>query len=467
MNLAFRFPIIYWNTACLIVNSGSLEDTSIEEEVDIFEPEDDIAEGVVYIDAPDKKTKIRKISTDYGKVARALGDTLKAGIKISLTDINKSSFGFKPDVKNNQILFGLKGLLNVSDEIIAEIITHRPYSSPKDFITKVKPKKQVMISLIKSGAFDEMIDRRKCMVWYLWSVCDKKRNLTLQNMPGLIKYNLLPEDNDEQIMARRVYEFNRYLKACCKISAAEYQLTDRAIDFLAELDQVNLIKENNILNAKTWDKVYQKWMDVFRKWLSENKTKVLDEINNLIFMDEWNKYAKNGNISAWEMEAMCFYYHDHELINLNNAKYGISNFFTLPEEPVVDKTFVKKDKEINLYKLTRIAGTCIAKNKNKSTVTLLTTTGVVNVKMTKTIFSMFDRQISQKDEKGVKHVVEKSFFERGSLLLFQGIRREDNFITKNYKSSGGHQVYKIEEINERTGDIILRHDRYDTKDENY
>ena len=31
---------------------------------------------------------------------------INAGIKVSLVDINKSDFGFKPDTKNNQILFG-------------------------------------------------------------------------------------------------------------------------------------------------------------------------------------------------------------------------------------------------------------------------------------------------------------------------------------------------------------------------
>ena len=37
--LASDFNPIYWNTACLIVNSGALEDNSEEELVDIYEPE--------------------------------------------------------------------------------------------------------------------------------------------------------------------------------------------------------------------------------------------------------------------------------------------------------------------------------------------------------------------------------------------------------------------------------------------
>ena len=167
--IATNWNPIYWNTACLIVNSGSLEDNSEEELVDIYEPEAaDLAEGITYTDLPDRSGKIRKTtSTDYGKLAKAIGDIQAAGIKISLADINKSDFSFKPDIDNNQILFGLKGLLNVNDDLVKEIILNRPYASPRDFLNKVKPKKQAMVSLIKGGAFDNMLDRKLCMGWYL------------------------------------------------------------------------------------------------------------------------------------------------------------------------------------------------------------------------------------------------------------------------------------------------------------
>ena len=134
--LAMNFNPIYWNTACLIVNSGSLEDNSEEEIVDIYEPEaQDLSEGVTFQDLPDRSGKIRKTaSTDYGKIAKAIGDIRAAGIKVSLVDINKSQFGFAPDVENNRILFGLKGMLNVGDDVIAAIIANRPYVSPKDFL---------------------------------------------------------------------------------------------------------------------------------------------------------------------------------------------------------------------------------------------------------------------------------------------------------------------------------------------
>ena len=425
--LAMKFNPIYWNTACLVVNSGAT---------------DEEAGG----------------STDYGKIAKAIGDIRSAGIKVSLVDINKSNFGFAPDVENNQILFGLKGMLNVGDDVVAAIIENRPYSSPKDFLNKVKPGKQAMISLIKGGAFDNMADRRFVMAWYIWETCDKKKRLTLQNMGGLIKYGLLPEDNDDQIMARRVFEFNRYLKAVCKSGPMYYKLDTRALSFLLELDLDHLIVNSELMEIKKWDKIYQDWMNIFRTWITNNKDRVLNELNGAIFKEDWDKYAK-GTISAWEMEVLCFYYHDHELKDIDQSKYGFVDFFKLPEEPEVDRSFFKAGKEIKIFKLHKICGTCIAKNKTKSTVTLLTTSGVVNVKFRKEYFTLFDKQISEKQPDGTKKIVEKSWFNRGNMIVVTGMRSGDDFIAKKYASTGGHQLYKIDKILE-DNTLTLKDARY-------
>ena len=429
-----NFNPIYWNTACLIVNSGAT---------------DEEAGG----------------QTDYGKIAKAIGDITNAGIRVSLANINKSDFGFAPDVENNRILFGLKGMLNVGDDLIANIIENRPYSSPKDFLNRVKPSKQAMIALIKGGAFDDMEERQFVMAWYIWETCDKKSRITLQNMGGLIKHGLLPEKTEEQILARRVYEFNRYLKAITKADKYAYKdmytLDSRAIAFLQEIDCDDLMTTDNLswyIKTKSWDNVYQKHMDVFRKWIASDKESILTALNTQIFLEDWNKYAK-GSISAWEMEVLCFYYHDHELQNVNNDKYGFVDFNLLPEDPIIEKTFQKGGKDIHIFHLNRICGTCIAKNKTKSTVTILTTTGVVNVKFRKEYFAMFDKQISERGADGVKHVVEKSWFNRGNMIVVTGIRSGDDFISKKYASTGGHQLYRINEILEN-GDLVLQDSRY-------
>ena len=431
--LGTRYPI-YWNTAYLIVNSGALDS---EDDTD-----DDKQEG-----------------TNYTKLAKAIGQIRAAGIQVSLADINRSEFGFVPDPENNQILFGMKGMLNIGDDVIEDIINHRPYASPRDYINKTNPRKQVMMSLIKGGAFDHMMDRKECMAWYIWETCDKKKKVNLQNLAGLMKYRLVPEENENQVMARRVYEFNRYLKAIT-IPANKlkpyYVLDERAMGFLIDIEQEKLMCQNGNIYCmlKTdWDKLYQKWMDVYRNWLAENQEEILNKYNKLIFLDDWNKYAR-GTISAWEMEALCFYYHEHELAHIDNNRYGFVNFYDLSPEPVIDRTFTKNGKTINMYKLFKICGTCIAKNKNKGSVTLLTTDGVVDVKFRREYFALFDKQISARGDDGKKHIVEKSWFNRGSMIIVQGIRADDMFIAKKYASSGGHQLYKIDEVIE--DEIVIR-----------
>ena len=426
-----NFNPIYWNTACLIVNSGAT---------------DEEAGG----------------STDYGKIAKAIGDITSAGIEVSLANINKSGFGFAPDIENNRILFGLKGMLNVGDEVVASIIANRPYSSPRDFLNKVKPGKQAMISLIKGGAFDDMEDRKTVMAWYIWDTCDKKKRLTLQNMNTLMKFDLIP-NTKELVLAKRVYEFNRYLKSVCiSKDKKEYNLDERALNFIMELGEEHLLTvmmDTYTLDAKEWDKkVYQKHMDVVRAFINENKDELLKSLNFKIFKEDWDKYAK-GTISAWEMEVLCFYYHEHELAHVNQDKYGFVDYNLLPEEPIVEKTFQKGNKEIRMFKLDRICGTCIAKNKTKGTVTILTNTGVVTVKFSKEYFSMFDKQISERQADGTKKVMEKSWFNRGNMIVVTGIRNGDNFVSKKYASTGGHQLYRIESILPN-GDLILQDQRY-------
>ena len=465
--IATHWNPVYWNTACLIVNSGSLEDASKSEIVDIYAPEaDDLANGVTFEDLPDRSGKVRKTaSTDYSKVAKAIGEIRDSGVEVSLLDINKSGFGFKPDAANNRILYGLKGAANISDDFIKQIIANRPYVSMYDFYARVHPKAQQMVSLIKGGAFDSLEPRCQAMVEYVWLKCDKKKRITLQNLPSLIRYGLLPEDTAERIEARKFYEFTRYLKAECKYlpDPSMYLANDIVIEFLNAHDLSDLLIINTesrytFIDVKMWDKVYQKQMDVFRDWIASDKEGILNALNDAIFMEEWEKYGK-GNLSSWEMKALCFYYHPHELIDANTRKYGISNYKDLPEVPAIEKIYQRGNASIPIYRLNKICGTCIAKDKAKSTVYLLTTQGVVTVKFTKEYFSMFDRRISTIDPTtGKKKFLENSWFNRGSMIMVKGFRREDMFVSRNYAASPGHQLYRITQVLPN-GDLELQGER--------
>ena len=116
---------------------------------------------------------------------------------------------------------------------------------------------------------------------------------------------------------------------------------------------------------RIWKKcIYDVYMDNVRTWLKNNHDEALTEYNRLLFKDEWDKYIRKVNLSAWEMDALCFYYHEHELAHLNNKIYGIENFFDHSPEPEVEKFFKRGKNEIPIYNLFRIAGTVISKNNS-------------------------------------------------------------------------------------------------------
>ena len=202
-------------------------------------------------------------------------------------------------------------------------------------------------------------------------------------------------------------------------------------------------------------------MDTAREWLKNNQDEVLNEYNNILFNETWNKYAL-GNISAWEMENLCFYYHDHELINVDKQKYGIVNFFDLSYDPEVEYFFKRGGHNIPIFKLYKIAGTVISKNNTKASVDILTTDGVVTVKFPKEYFAMYNRQISEVQEDGTKKVLEKGWFSRGAKIMVTGYRREDSFVTKTYKNTNSHQLYRIVDINNHN--ITVEHERINPND---
>ena len=435
--IATNWNPIYWDTACLVVNSGSLEDEDDNE-----------------YDEDGQPIKKKEQSTDYAKIAKALGEIIDDNIKISLIDINKSDYGFKPDVENNQILFGMKALSNVGAAVVDQIKQNRPYKSFKDFLNRCPLNKTAMINLIKGGAFDNLeMDwakeehkdvRQLIMAYYLSLTSEPKKKLTLQNFNSLINQNLVPEALD---LEKRIFYFNKYLKEH-KYKNYFYIPDEYGINFFTKnfnVDKINI--QNNIpfIDQKEWDKIYQSYMDNARFWLKEHQQEILSELNLKLFKSEWEKYAQ-GTLSAWEMSSLCFYYHEHELKNIDTVKYGITDFNILSPNSEIDYFFRRNGKQIPIYKINRIAGTVIGKNDTRHIVTLLTTTGVVSVKFTRDYYAMYNRQISEVDEKGVKKVKEKGWFTRGTKLLITGYRRDDTFICKRYKNTSGHTLYKINNI---------------------
>ena len=449
MNLARFYPIIFWNTANLIVDSGGIQVEEIEDEdegLDVepepeedddedeeeWEEENEVTEG----EKEDKKKEKTK-SVDYGKVASAIGRFSSYGIKVSPPNINDSSYSFTPVVERNEILYGLRGITRLSTSIIKEIMEMRPFDSLEDFLERVKVNKIQMTNLIKCGAFDEMMQmpREKIMEKYIDMVADKKQRVTLQNMQMLINYNLIPE---EMNFAKKVFLFNKFLKQQKKVEY--YVLNNAAINFIADNFSADWLSNGTMISATVWDNLYQRAMDPMRNYIKAHKDELLKQLNDCLYKEVFNKYAL-GSVSHWEMEAVSFYSHPHELAD---SQYLYDDFFKLSEEPEVDYSFIGKDgNEVRIYTLKRIIGTVIDKSKMKNTVTLLTPTGVVNVKVYKNQYAGFDKQLSERGADGKKHVKEKSWFSRGSLLMIQGIRRGQDFIPKKRKDSFYPVISKI------------------------
>ena len=463
MNLARFYPIIFWNTANLIVDSGGIQVEEIEDEdegLDVepepeeeddedeeeWEEENEVTEG----EKEDKKKEKTK-SVDYGKVASAIGRFSSYGIKVSPPNINDSSYSFTPVVERNEILYGLRGITRLSTSIIKEIMEMRPFDSLEDFLERVKVNKIQMTNLIKCGAFDEMMQmpREKIMEKYIDMITDKKQRVTLQNMQMLINYNLLPE---ELSFSKKVFLFNKFLKQQKKVEY--YQLNSAAIEFIANNFSADYLVNGTTISSAKWELLYQNAMNPARAYIKEHKDEILNALNQALYKEVFDKYA-TGSVSHWEMEAVSFYSHPHELAE---SQYLYDDFFKLPEEEV-DYTFPGKDgNEVRVYRLRRIIGTVIDKSKMKNTVTLLTPSGVVNVKIYKNQYAGFDKQLSERGADGKKHVKEKSWFSRGTLLMIQGIKRGSDFIPKKRKDSFYPIISKIIGINE-DGTLELQTER--------
>ena len=452
--VATQFPIIYWNTACLIVNSQSIEEPEEEEEIaeTCIEELDDSSEEEEEEDNEEeitsKKEKKKQKTVNYGKIAIAIGKMEQGGIYISPPDINSSGFTFSPDEKNNIIRYGLRGITKVGEDIVKSIIENRPYSSIDDFLSKVKINKPQMINLIKAGAFDEFGDRESLMRYYVSEISDTKKRITLQNMKMLIDFGLIPDEYDLQ---RRVFNFNKYLKKM-KIGTQYYGLDNIAMNFYEKNFDVDFLEPYDtesgfaILQTK-WDKIYKAQMDIIRPFIKDNNQLLLNEVNNRLMSDVWNKYCL-GSISKWEMDSVSCYFHQHELQDVNYRLCGFSNFFELSEQPEIDRIIEIKGKKIPLFKIHRICGTVLDRDKSKKMVTVLTREGVVNVRVFGEVFSYYDKQISERGADGKKHVIEKSTFSRGNKIIITGIRRENEFVMKKYKNTPYHGIELITKINE-------------------
>ena len=437
LNLAYHYPIIYWNTACLTVNAGA-----------------------------DEESKGSKQSTDYGKVATSIAQMQKRGIKIQAPLINKAELGFKADEENNAILFALKSISGIGDDVVEIIRQARPFASFEDFYERMVATKLVktgqMIQLIKAGCFDEFDENRVDLLYTIVRLCKcnlissltKSQLNRMQELQFMYpELNLIP---DEVLDGIQVYNFSQYVKELkvvkkyidpsrkmlkCGYHDEIIELDDRAMQFFINHyteDSIYDVKdEHYLIYKKKFNKETEKKLEPLREYLANPNT--LLKYNKALVKDEAKKVV-TGTTSHMEMESLCVYVHEHELADLNRDEFNIVNFFNLPEEPVVASTYKRKVKRVEngqeiqevkefpKYFISKIWGTVLDKNKDRHTVTLLTPEGVVNVKYTKGAFLHYNKKTS----------IEESWFKRGQMIMVTGYRNGDMFRCYNY----GDTIFK-------------------------
>ena len=420
------FHPIYWQAACLLQRSGALDGKS----------------------------------TDYNKIAKAVSLLTKQGVRVEMLNINRSGRDFEIDEADNTIYFGFSGIKGLKADALYEILDKRPFESMLDCKVKTGADVTSMVALVKAGAFNDFGSIEDHINVLSRFMADQKIELNGQNYSTLYKVGMWPEDNVRLVAAKRWFEFYTYLK---KLPNGKIAIHDpkNATDYFGTnskvmefLEAFEMTPENCPylfqqfgdtwgINKKAIKKVYDNYLRPMKQYLIDNQAEMVEKFNTLS-VDMWREkyFPSNQTPAQWEIETMGLCFHEHPMTHVMN----LSNFDDLPAEPQIASIFKIKGRNIPIYQLTMIAGIVIAKDKLHSTITLLTSTGPVEVKFRKQQFASYDAQISKKvGDK--KQIVERSWLNRGVGLIVHGMRQDDQFIAKTYKNSKmKHTAYKVTSI---------------------
>ncbi len=405
---AYMISSLLWKTSCLCINSGDFGDK---------------AKG-----------------TDYGAVAVAIAN-MEKGLVVS-PNINKSKIGFKADLKNNKIIFGLGAINGISMELAKEIVDQAPYKSFGDFIermvaTKIVGKAKVY-NLIKSGSFDDFGDRFKIMNDFLNYVCPPKTKLNMQNFNKIMEYGILdPSIEGINWCYFRKKLFNKSnVDTQINKSRATYKLNNLYKEFNIDYKELeSIIDFNNdgeeIVDSNKFEKIYDKKIEAIKHIIESKET--LDLFNRCEKQQIANKYCI-GTKEKWEMDSVGFYSDKSELdyINFGNY-YNLMSFNDFSEEPCWYYT-ERYGKKIKKVKTGLICGVVVDKNKDKNIIVLATKTGTFEVKLNKGYFTYYDKKTDSSD----------SWFKRGNILILNGYRNENYFRLKKNIDEAMDLVTKVE-----------------------
>lgn len=125
-----------------------------------------------------KSDRVEKLST-------VINDCHRMSIKVSPPDVNKSGIDFTPMPDKKEILYGMMAIKGIGESVVNEIINNRPYSSFKDYLSKIQDK-TATIALIKAGAFPTK-NKMKMMQNYAKSLFEAKEYKPVSTLPTKMK----------------------------------------------------------------------------------------------------------------------------------------------------------------------------------------------------------------------------------------------------------------------------------------
>lgn len=458
LNLAYRWPITYWNTAVLTVDAGILEDNG---------------------------------TTNYGKVSTAIGAMQKDNITITPPLINQADNRFKPDADNNRIIYGFQAARGLGSKVINEILAKRPYKSFADFLAKVDRSiatDSKIVQLIKAGAFDEFDDKQAIMNEFLNTLLKPVEKLGLGQLNNAKEMNIINEKSPVFLNARMpayknyIFSDNFLYKEVVledkKIPKSGFhdrlfKLDAQAQEFFKEHyseDSVeDCVGDTYIISEKKFLKEWRtRYIGPLVEWM--NTPEVIEEYNKGLYQQLVDQYVKT-NALHWEVEALGYYPKEHELNYVNLSEYGVVDYFSIPDQPepysyyprwVKDENGKSVQRFFPRYTISRIGGTVVDFDSMRNTVSLLTPTGVVQVKFNIGQYQFYNRRLSTQDEKGKKTVIDENWFKRNTVLLVAGYKQGDYFRAHRYSDSiYQHTVTKVNGYDIVNGvyNLILQNER--------
>lgn len=236
-------------------------------------------------------------------MAKTVLDTKNQNVSLKCPDVNFSDIDFS--LHGSDVIYGLKQIPQVSASaktIIEEKKAHGKYTSFKDFLMRVMPKRNVATNLIKSGALDHF-GKRADLLAALPELLDieadmKKKKVIIETDPDNGKVErakksyskLLDEFNDleiEPVPCDTIQMLNDEKELLGYYVSAHPMDGVKTKDFLVSLSPG---KQTNIIAfASDFNRIVTKAGKEMLKFVMSDTTDVIDAI---VFPDTYAKYEK-------------------------------------------------------------------------------------------------------------------------------------------------------------------------------